>query len=1035
MALIVEQDVEDKCIKLFQELGYNYKYGPNIEPDAKDYERKKFQEVVLKDRLQTALRRINPDIPPSVIDQVLPQIIHPNIPGLMSCNQQVHQWLTKGITVTFKKDGQEIGRQLKLIDYDIPENNDWLIVNQFTVIGKHQRRPDLVVFINGLPISVIELKNPADLRADIWSGYNQLQTYKDDISDLFNYNVCLVIADGLYARIGALSSAENWFKKWRTINGTTVDPLGGHRELETLVRGVFEKERFLNYLRYFCMFEDGKTIVKKIAQYYQFHAVQKSVEKVVASSKEGGDGKGGVVWHTMGVGKSLEMAWTAGRLIQDIRLENPTIVVITDRKTLDGQLYDQFVVAKQLIGDVPKKIDSRDDLREKLKNRPSGGVFFSTIQKFGLRPDEEQFPLLSDRRNIVVIVDEAHRAHYGFQAKLDMVSGLFKYGFAKHLRDGLPNATYLAFTGTPISELGRDTQELFGEYNHTYDMAQAVDDETTVPIFYQSRIGVMSADQEKLPRLNRDIEEIMVGTNWDVMDQEAAKIKWAALEAIVGSDTHLEDVARDIIKHHEDRNKTQFGKALIVGMTREICARLYAHIIELKPEWHSDDHKQGVIKVVMTSTASDIPELCAHSTSKDQKKDLEIRFKDPKDSLKIVIVRDMWLTGFDVPCLSTMYVDKPMSGVHLAQAIGRVNRVFEDKLGGLIVDYIGIEAALKETTAVYTRAGGRGDPNQNIAELLPIFEEKIQAARELLHPINWEDYKTKGGTGDILEGVADCIDHILGQENGKRDYCKTVLQLSRVFSLCGTMEGAKKQSEEVAFYQAVRVGLMKDGSEDVPKKNIEFAVRDLIDGVLVSEDMIDIFELSGIDSPEISILSEEFLRGAKNLQHKNMTIEMLRRLIKKETKSTFNTNVVKQNKFSELLEESLARYANRSIDESQVIAELIRIAEQIKEDLEEMEAIDLTKEEYAFYDALVQDKSVCDLIEDEVLVEIAREIADKLRKNLTVDWKVRESVQAKLRNLVRSSLKNHDYPSGYQDMAVELILTQAVTLSNAEGFA
>ncbi len=1022
---MTEDQVELLSIDWFKELGYQYKCGYDIAPDGEKPERTEYRSVILQDRLQEALIRINPDLPASAINTALSQVTNPNIPSMMPCNREVHQWLTKGIQVTYHEDNQEIGKQLKIIDFEDLENNDWLVVNQFRVQGnKHSRRLDVLIFVNGLPLSVIELKNAADENADIWSAFDQLQTYKADIPDLFHYNVCMVISDGIYARLGSVSADRERFMRWRTIDGVELDPLGQNQQLETLIKGVFNKDVFLNYLRYFCLFEDDGTLIKKIAGYHQFHAVQVAVESVVTASMVDGDKKGGVVWHTQGAGKSIEMACLAGRLISEPRLENPTIVMVTDRRDMDGQLFNVFASAGNLLNDTPRQANSRAELREQLMDRPSGGIFFTTMQKFGLDVDEERFPVLSDRHNIVVIADEAHRTQYGFKAKLDSESGAIKYGLAKSLRDGLPNATFLAFTGTPISQNDRDTQAVFGSYVATYDIQQAVDDGATVPIYYESRLAKINLNQAELPQIDEEVEELLDSETADEQEKEKAKSQWSALEAIVGTDARLKEVAEDLIHHYETRSQTQSGKAMIVTMSRTICARLYDQIVALRPEWHSDDHKSGVIKVIMTASASDKPELQPHHTSRAQQKDLEKRFKDPSDPLRIVIVRDMWLTGFDAPCLSTMYVDKPMQGANLAQAIARVNRVFKDKPGGLVVDYIGIAPQLREALATYSAAKGKGRPTIDSSEALRILKEKIQVARDLLHPVDWSEYRTRA-----LQLIPACMDHVLEQEDGKRRYCDTVLQMTKAFALCGTLDEAMELAPEVAFHQAVRAPLVKGGGGEQPPRDTDFELRQLLSQAIVGEGVSDVFRLAGLESPDISILSDDFLKEVMKMPHKNLAVELLQRLIKGEVKTRFRTNVVKQRKFSELLEKSIGRYANRAIEAAQVIEELIAMAKQFQEDLKRREAHDLSDEEEAFYDALAQNESAQELMGEEVLVEMAREIAKKLRENLTVDWAVRESVRARLRILIRNLLRRYKYPPDQQQGAVELVLTQAETLS------
>ena len=1028
MALVTEDHVELQSIEWFKALGYQYLCGYDIAPDGVTSERSDYRSVVLKDRLLSALSRINPDIPKAAIDTALSQLVNPNIPSLMSCNRQLHSWLTKGIKVTYHEGVQEVGKQLKVIDFDNLKNNDWLVVNQFTIHGhKHNRRPDMLVFVNGLPLAVIELKNVADESADIWAAYNQLQTYKNDIPDLFNYNTCLVISDGIYARLGSLSANEERFMRWRTIDGVAIDPLGNHRELETLIKGLFSQEVFLSYLRYFCIFEEDKSLIKKIAGYHQYHAVQAAVESVVTASAKDGSKKGGVVWHTQGAGKSIEMACLAGRLISEPRLQNPTLVMVTDRQDLDGQLFDVFTGAGDLLGETPKQAHTRTELREHLKQRPSGGIIFTTIQKFGLDKGEDRFPVLSDRDNIVVIADEAHRTQYGFKAKIDGQTGQVKYGLAKSLRDALPNATFLAFTGTPISHDDRDTQAVFGHYVSIYDIQQAVEDGATVPIYYESRLAKININQSMLATLDDEVDELLDSETDDDREKEKAKSQWAALEAIVGTDARLQEVAEDLVKHFEIRSQTQPGKAMIVGMSREICVRLYDKLVALRPEWHHDDHKQGAIKVIMTASASDKAHLQPHHTSKRQKQDLETRFKDPDDPLRIVIVRDMWLTGFDAPCLATMYIDKPMQGANLAQAIARVNRVFRDKPGGLVVDYIGIAPQLKEAMATYTAAKGRGRPAIDNAEALRVLKEKMHIARDLLHPVNWQGFETRA-----LQLIPECLDHILGLEDGKKRYCDTVLQMTKAYALCGALEEAIALAPEVAFHQAIRAPLMKSSaSQDDNKKprNVEHELRQLVSRAVVGDGVADIFKLAGLDTPDISILSEDFLREVMKMPQKNLAVELLQKLIRDEVRSKFKTNVVKQKKFSDLLQASLGKYANRAIEAAQVIEELIAMAKQFKEDLDRRNSHDLNDEEEAFYDALAKNESAQELMGEEVLVQMAREVAKTLRANLTVDWAVKDNVRARLRNIVRALLKRYKYPPDQQLGAIEMVLRQAEVLS------
>ena len=1027
MNIITEEQLELLCIDWFVELGYEYKDGHDIAPEGNNTERDDFRKVILEDRLKSSLIRINPDIPVETINNATSEILNLNIPGLMQSNREMHKLMTKGLKVTFTEGNQEVGKQLKLIDYDNIENNDWLVVNQFDVQGDQRVRiPDVIVFVNGLPLGVIELKNPADVKTDIWAAYNQLQTYKDNIPDLFNTNGVLVISDGVEARMGSVTATRERFMRWRTIDGETIDPLGENWELETLVRGLFNKETFLNYVRYFSIFEDDKTIVKKIAGYHQYHAAQKALENVVEASQIDGDKKGGVVWHTQGAGKSLEMTCLAGQLLSDIRLGNPTIVMVTDRQDLDGQLFGVFNDAGDLLGESPKQANSIKELKELLSDRPSGGIIFTTIQKFRPEKDEERFSVLTERHNVIVMCDEAHRTQYGFKGIIDQKTGQMKYGLARALRDGLPNATFLAFTGTPISQDDRDTQAVFGEYVDVYDIKQAVDDGATVPIYYESRLAKIKLDESKISLIDEEVEDIFEDGVEDGEQQEKAKSRWSQIEALVGAQPRLEEVARDLIEHFENRSKTQPGKALVVGMSRDICARLYEELIKVRPDWHDTDNNKGAIKVVMTASAADAEHLQPHHTSKQQKKDLEKRFKDPTDELKIVIVRDMWLTGFDAPCLTTMYVDKPMKGANLAQAIARVNRVFADKPGGLIVDYIGIAPQLKEALATYSAAKGKGQPTIDTNEALRILKEKLDVASDLLHPVDWSEYKSRA-----LQLLPKCIDHVLELKDGRKRYCDTVLAITKSFALCGATDEAMEFASEVAFHQAVRAPLIKTKRKGGRGefKDTDFELKQLVSESLVVEDVSDIFTIAGLNKLDISILSEEFLKEVQKMPYKNLAVELLNKLINDEVKSKFRTNLVKQRKFSDLLTNALMKYNNRSIEAAQVIDELIEMAKEFKKDLEKSEELNLSTAENAFYDALSNNESAEELMGEEVLVQIAVEIADKLRKNVTVDWSVRESVRAKLRLLVKNLLRKYKYPPDKQDEAVDLVLSQAEVIS------
>ena len=1035
MSSIDENMAEQAALDWFEELGYERVFGPDIAPDGPEQERESYKQVVLADRLMTALVRLNPHIPAAGLEDAARQVIHGNAAGLMQANRQFHRWLTDGVPVEINKDGETLGDFVALIDFANPDNNEWLAVNQYSIEGpKHTRRPDVVVFVNGLPLGVIELKNPADESADIWAAFNQLQTYKEDIADLFVFNEVLAISDYTLARLGSISADQERFSTWRTIDGVNLDPLGELQQLETLIRGFFRKDFFLDYLRYFVLFEDDGN-VKKIAGYHQFHAVRAVMQSVIQASRPGGNRKGGVVWHTQGSGKSIEMTCLAGHLMTSAEMNNPTIVVVTDRNDLDNQLFETFAGAAELLRETPARAETRPDLRAKLANRPSGGIVFTTIQKFAPFEDEDGYPLLSDRENIVVICDEAHRSQYGFGARLPgledaagMMSTVLKtgvrYGYAHYLREALPNATFVAFTGTPISSEDKDTRAVFGEYVHIYDIEQAVKDGATVPIYYESRLAKLELKDEETPHIDEEVDELTED------EEESAKAltlrRWAALEKVVGAPPRIQMVAKDLVAHFENRLAAMDGKAMVVAMSREICVHLYNALVALRPEWHDDDPEKGAIKVVMTGSASDKALLKPHIYSGDTKKRLEKRFKAPADPLKLVIVRDMWLTGFDAPCAHTMYVDKPMRGHNLMQAIARVNRVFKDKPGGLVVDYIGIATELKHALVEYTNSKGKGRPTIRAEEALEILEEKVGILRAMLHGFNYGQFRTKA-----LVLLAGACNHILGQDDGKKRFADQVLAASKAFALCCTLDAALEFRDELAFFQAIKSALTKHGIQDkkLSDEAKEHALRQIISGALVSDEVIDIFATAGLNKPNIGILTDEFLDDVKHMEHRNLAVELLERLLKDDIKSRFATNVVQSAKFSDLLQASLTRYRNRAIETAQVIEELIAMAKSFNEAARRGDALGLTPEELAFYDALETNEASVRELGDSVLKEIARQLTDYLRKNLSVDWSVRETVRAKMRAQIKLILKRHKYPPDMEARAIELVLKQAEALS------
>ncbi|MGH6639622.1 MAG: type I restriction endonuclease subunit R [Polaromonas sp.] len=1081
---MTEDQLEQEALGWLADVGYAHCYGPDIAPDGPSPERANYRQVVLAGRVRSAIDRLNPDIPAAALDDALKQVLDLGIPALMSANRHFHRLLVAGVPVQYQKDGETRGDFARLIDWGSPSPqpspsgrgsslNDWLAVNQFSIKGPHHtRRPDIILFVNGLPLVLMELKNPADEAADIWKAYDQLQTYKAQIPDVFQTNEVLVISDGTEALLGSLSSDAERFMAWRTINGEVLDPLGEFNELQTLVRGVLAPAYLLDYLRYFVLFEDDGTLVKKIAGYHQFHAVRAAIQRVIDASRTDSEagikGKGGVVWHTQGSGKSITMTCFAARVMQAPAMENPTIVVITDRNDLDGQLFGVFSLAQDLLREQPVQARTRQELRTLLANRPSGGIVFATIQKFMPGEDEDSYPVLSERSNIVVIADEAHRTQYGFEAKLktrkvplaqagrvqaamnvvatgdgvatphraelvppEYAVDRYQVGYAQHLRDALPHATFVAFTGTPVSSEDRDTRAVFGDYIHVYDMQQAKEDGATVSIYYESRLARLSLKEADLPQIDDEVDEL---TEDDEESQQAAlKSRWAALEKVVGAAPRVASVAADLVAHFEERNKAQTGKAMVVAMSRDICVHLYNEIATLRPDWHDTDPEKGAIKIVMTGSASDKALLRPHIYSAQVKKRLEKRFKDPADPLRLVIVRDMWLTGFDAPCVHTLYVDKPMKGHNLMQAIARVNRVFKDKQGGLVVDYIGIGNELKAAMKEYTASRGRGRPTVDAHEAYSVLAEKIDVLRAMLHGFDYSGFLTGGHK--TLAGAAN---HVLGLKNGpardgKKRFADTALAMSKAFTLCCTLDEAKAVREEVAFLQGVKVILTK---KDITAKKRtdeqrELAIRQIIGSAVVSESVVDIFDAVGLDKPNIGLLDDEFLAQVQKLPERNLAVELLERLLEGEIKSRFASNVVQDRKFSEMLANVIKRYQNRSIETAQVMEELVEMAKKFREAAARGETLGLSEDEVRFYDALANNESAVRELSDETLKKIAQELTENLRKNLTVDWSKRESVRANLRLMVKRILRKYKYPPDSQDAAVELVLQQVEKIGEA----
>jgi type I restriction enzyme R subunit len=1043
-----ESTVEDAALTWFGELGYAIGNGLEMAPGEPAAERDSFGEVVLEGRLREAIRRLNPAIPSEAQEDALRKVLRVTTPSLVQTNRAFHRMLRDGVPVEYPRpDGSIAGDHVRLGDFGDVEANDWLAVNQFTVVeGQHNRRPDIVVFINGLPLSLIELKNAADEDATIWTAYAQLQTYKSEIPSLLHYNAALVVSDGLQARMGSITANQEWFKVWRTIDGDQVAP-GTALELETLIRGAFERRRFLDLLQHFIAFEedpDTGALHKIIAGYHQFHAVNAAVEETVRASgmadsgaakdesgtywvgemKGGkpGDRRAGVVWHTQGSGKSFSMLFYAARIVRHPAMQNPTLVVLTDRNDLDDQLFGQFQRCHEMLGQTPVQAASRDELRHLLQVA-SGGVVFTTIQKF-LPEKGEAMPCLSNRQNIVVIADEAHRSQY------DLLDGL-----ARHMRDALPQASFIGFTGTPIEKTDANTRAVFGDYISIYDIQRAVADKATVPIYYESRIAKLGLNASELPKIDAQFEEITEGEEWS--KKERLKTKWAALEALVGDPKRIALIAADLVSHFEKRLEAMDGKAMIVCMSRRICVDLYNAIIKLRPDWASakDDDpeaekgKDCVVKVVMTGSADDGPDWQPHIRNKDRRRRLATRFKDSKDPFRIVIVRDMWLTGFDAPCLHTMYADKPMQGHGLMQAIARVNRVFRDKPGGLVVDYLGLADQLKHALAVYTESGGKGDPTYDTAQAIAVMLEKHGVACDMLHGFNRAKWTT-GTPTERLALIPAGQEHILAQEDGKQRFVRVVTELSRAFALCAASDEATAIRDDISFFQALQSALNKQGggSGKTPEQ-IDAAIRQLVSKAITTEgQVIDVFTAAGLPKPDISILSEQFLAEVRGLKHKNVAAELLEKLLKDELKVFSKRNLVQSQLFSEKLKKTLNAYHNRAIATQEVIEELIKLAKEMDAATRRGQDLGLTDDEVAFYDALAANGSARQVMGDAKLKVIAAELITQVRKSVSIDWTLRESARARIRVMVKRILNKFGYPPDLQEEAVKTVLKQAELL-------
>jgi len=1040
-----EDDIETYNLELLDALGYGYKNGYTLEPEGAEPERQSFGDVLLKDRLTQALARINPHIPPETRHEAQRKLQNIASPDLIDNNETFHGYLTEGITVEYQRDGETKGEKLWLIDWDNPENNEFLAVNQFTVIeDNHDRRPDIILFINGLPLVVIELKNAADAKANLPAAFNQLQTYKREIPSLFTYNALLLISDGISARAGSLSASYSRFSQWkRKLPNGDIDNNPNTNELEILTQGMLNKDTLLDLIRHFTVFEKIKTVdpktevvtlqtIKKLAAYHQYYAVNKAVESVIAATKT--NHRGGVLWHTQGSGKSLSMVFLSGKLV--LKLNNPTLVILTDRNDLDDQLFDTFAGCRQLLRQSPQQAGDREAVRE-LLNVNSGGIIFTTVQKFSPQNEETIYPKISDRTNIVVLADEAHRSQYGFKAKQvnikdeqgNVVGKQTRYGFAKYIRDALPHATFVGFTGTPVEQTDKNTPEVFGDYIDIYDIAQAVEDGATVPIYYENhqvKVDLDKQGRELLDELDEDLTFEDLGTT------QQAKAKQTQIEAIIGSTQRLKTIAEHIIPHFEQRQTTNRGKGMIVTLSRQIAANLYDTIIKLRPDWHSDDLDSGKLKVVMTASASDEGNLVKHHTNKKNRQVLAQRLKDPTNDLELVIVCDMWLTGFDAPCLHTMYIDKPMKGHNLMQAIARINRVYFEKQGGLIVDYLGVAQELKDALSFYSQSGGKGDLTLDQQVAIGLLLTKLEVVEDIMGAFNYQPYFT-AGTGDKLNILKAAANYVADPQIKDR-FLDSVTALSRIYALTAHRPEAIAQSEKISFFQAIQASLRKleptDGS--LSNAEIETAIRQVVDQALVSDTVINIFDEAGIKSPDLSIISDEFLAEVEGMEHQNLAVELLKKLLRDEIKAQRRTNIVQSRQLTEMLEDSLRRYQNQVISVTDVIQELINISRDVQAAKQRGEELGLEPYELAFYDALAQNQSARDVMGQDQLRKLASVLVKRIHETASIDWNLKESSRARMKVMVKRLLRQYGYPPDMQALAIELVLEQAKVFTEFE---
>ena len=1046
-----EEMVELATLQILSELGYEHIKGADISPGGEYEERESYSDVILKERVKNALFKINKNLPQDALDEAYRQIIAFNSPCLEENNKYFHNLMVNGIDVSFKEGNETRTKKAYIIDFENIDNNDFVAVNQLTVVEEETKRPDVVIFVNGIPLVVVELKSASDENVGIDEAYNQIQTYKKAIPTLFNYNAFCVLSDGINAKVGTLTSNIERYMNWRTVDGENIAPLY-NPQYEVLFNGMFKKERLLDIIRGFILFQEGyveekdadgnkigdkKITIKILAAYHQYFAVKKAIEKTRLATRDNGDRKIGVVWHTQGSGKSFSMVFYTGELIREFN--NPTVLVVTDRNDLDDQLYQTFAKSTSLLGEEPKQAevrksngsDEKNGLFDLLNGRESGGIIFTTIQKF--KPEDGEMPVLTDRRNVIVMADEAHRSQYGLEAETTK-DGEIKFGYAKYLRDALPNASYIGFTGTPIEFDDKSTPAVFGEYIDIYDMTRAVEDKATVKIYYENRIIRLETDEEELAKIDEEFEELAEG--YEEFQKEKMKGKFTKMEAIVGSPNRVRELAEDIVNHYEEKSKSIKGKAMIVCMSRKICVRLYDEIVKLRPDWHSDDVNKGKIKVVITGSSSDDEDLQKHIGGKQRRDILAKRMKDNNDELELVIVRDMWLTGFDVPSIHTMYVDKPMKGHNLMQAIARVNRVFKEKSGGVVVDYIGILESLKKALKQYTD-NDRGNTGIDTSQAIAVMIEKIEVLREIIYGYDYSGYMSDSPVNRI-NAVVGGMNFVLGLEEGEqKEFKRTCIELAKAHSLCAATDEGKKLNVEVSYFKAVKASLMKLNERGVVKKSkkeIESRVNQMLEKSIISEEVVDVFDALNLQQPEVSILSEEFLAEVRGIKHKNLAVEMLKKLLEGNLKLMEKRNLVKAEKFSEKLQKSLNKYRNQAITNAEVIEELIRMANELRQMRTEEDNLGLTDDEIAFYDALTDDENVKNLMNDETLIKIAQELTQAIRSNVTIDFNVRKSSQAGMRRIVKRLLKKYDYPPESAKKALETVMRQTELMCENEAY-